>query len=118
MMKRELTCIICPIGCTLTAELKEGSVTDVTGNGCPRGAEYAARECTCPERVLTTTAAVAGGGVIPVRTDRPVPKDSLLRCMAEVNRIRVELPIRAGCVIIEHIAGTSANLIAAKTGIE
>ena len=66
MMKRELTCIICPIGCTLTAELKEGSVTDVTGNGCPRGAEYAARECTCPERVLTTTAAVAGGG-----PDRP-----------------------------------------------
>lgn len=113
-MKRELTCIVCPMGCALTAEIENGQVTSVTGNTCPRGAKYAEQECTHPERVLTSTVAVEGGGVLPVRTDRTVPKEMLFDCMAEVNRVTVRLPISIGTVIIEHIAGTEANLVAAK----
>ena len=113
-MKRELTCIVCPMGCALTAEIENGQVVSVTGNTCPRGAKYAEQECTHPERVLTTTAAVEGGGVLPVRTDRAVPKEMLFDCMAEVNQVTVHLPISIGTVIIEHIAGTEANLVAAK----
>ena len=46
-MKKELTCIICPRGCSLTADIQDGTVT-VTGNTCPKGEEYAIRECTNP----------------------------------------------------------------------
>ena len=113
-MKRELTCIVCPMGCDLTAEIENGQVVSVTGNTCPRGAKYAEQECIRPERVLTSTAAAEDGRVLPVRTDRTVPKEKLFDCMAEVNRLKVRLPITVGTVIIEHIAGTEANLIAAK----
>lgn len=33
----------------------------VTGNGCPRGAEYGKNELLHPTRVLTSTVKVAGG---------------------------------------------------------
>lgn len=115
-MTRELTCIVCPVGCSLSAEIENGEVIRVTGNTCPRGADYAARECVHPERILTTTVATADGGVLPVRTDRPVPKEKLFSCMKEVNGLKVDLPIDIGCVIIESIAGTDANLVAAKNG--
>ncbi len=51
--KVELTCITCPMGCQLTATLENGTVTDVTGNNCPRGAQYAREELTTPMRMLT-----------------------------------------------------------------
>lgn len=113
-MKRELTCIVCPMGCALTVEVEDGRVMSVAGNTCPRGAAYAERECIHPERVLTTTVAVEGGGVVPVRTDCAVPREKLFDCMEEANRIKVSLPIATGDVMIEHIAGTSANLVATK----
>ena len=57
-MKRNLTCIICPRGCALTAEITESGVT-VTGNACPKGEEYAINECTNPVRTVTATVRVA-----------------------------------------------------------
>ena len=64
-MKRELTCIVCPIGCQLSVTLENGVVTEVTGNTCPRGKQYAIDECTHPVRTITTTARTSNGGVIP-----------------------------------------------------
>ena len=40
-MKKTLTCIECPIGCTIEVELQDGNVISVQGNGCPRGRLYA-----------------------------------------------------------------------------
>ena len=39
-MERKITCIICPRGCAMTAEIQGETVT-VTGNTCPKGEEYA-----------------------------------------------------------------------------
>ena len=37
-MLRQFTCIMCPMGCSLEAEvLPEGQVEKVTGNNCKRG---------------------------------------------------------------------------------
>ena len=50
-MLRQFTCIMCPMGCSLEAEvLPEGRVEKVTGNNCKRGKEYAVREVTNPVR--------------------------------------------------------------------
>ena len=43
-MIKELTCIRCPIGCSLQVEMNGDEVVNVTGNNCPRGAEYARKE--------------------------------------------------------------------------
>ena len=54
-MKKNLTCIVCPIGCSLEVEIENNNVVSVKGNTCPRGEKYAISECSNPERMVTTT---------------------------------------------------------------
>ena len=110
-MKRELTCIVCPIGCHLCVTLEDGKVTEVTGNTCPRGKQYAIDECTNPVRTVTTTARTSNGGVIPVKTDRPIPKGLMFDCMQAINQVIVPLPAHVGDVVIENLLGTGANVV-------
>ena len=37
MERKTLTCICCPIGCMIEAELEGNHVLSVRGNSCPRG---------------------------------------------------------------------------------
>ena len=110
-MKRGLTCIVCPIGCQLSVTIENGAVTEVTGNTCPRGKQYAIDECTNPVRTITTTARTTDGGVIPVKTDRPIPKELMFECMNEINRAVVTLPAKIGDIVIEDLLGTGANVV-------
>ena len=110
-MKRELTCIVCPIGCQLSVTLENGVVTEVTGNTCPRGKQYAIDECVSPVRTITTTARTTEGGVIPVKTDRPIPKDLMFACMKEINSSIVTLPAHIGDIVIENLLNTGTNVV-------
>lgn len=112
-MSKNITCTRCPMGCTLTVTETAGTLT-VTGQGCPRGEEYGRSEYTCPVRTLTTTVLVTGSTepLLPVRTDRPIPKEKLFDCMEIVRSLRVAAPVSAGQILLENIAGTGANLVA------
>ena len=35
-MVKTLTCVACPIGCALSAQIEAGEVTGVSGNACKR----------------------------------------------------------------------------------
>lgn len=112
MKERFLTCIICPRGCSLRAELDEAGVpTKVDGNACPRGEDYAIAECTSPMRTVTGTARCKSGGVIPVKTDKAVPKGKVFEVMAEIKRIVANDSSSVGEVIIENVAGTDARVV-------
>ena len=113
-MIRELTCIVCPKGCQLKVELEDKKVISVTGNTCKRGVTYAETECIAPMRTLTTTAAVEGGGVVPVKTDKAIPKELLLDAMKEVNAARVKADAKLGDVVIENLLGTGANVVTTR----
>ena len=110
-MKRSLTCIVCPIGCQLTVTLEDGVVTEVVGNTCPRGKQYAIDECTHPVRTITTTARTADGGVIPVKTSQPIPKELMFECMNVINAAVVNLPAQIGDVVIANLLGTGADVV-------
>jgi CxxC motif-containing protein len=110
-MKRELTCIVCPIGCQLSVTLENGVVTEVTGNTCPRGKQYATDECTNPVRTITTTARTADGGVIPVKTAQPIPKELMFDCMQEINKATVTLPAHIGDVVIKNLLNTGVDVV-------
>ena len=110
-MKRELTCIVCPIGCQLSVTLENGVVTEVTGNTCPRGKQYAIDECTNPVRTITTTARTSNGGVIPVKTATPIPKELMFDCMKEIDRAVVTLPASIGDVVIANLLETGVDVI-------
>ena len=105
-MIRELTCIICPRGCSLKAEMKDGEFIGVTGNACPRGAKYAQDECLNPMRTVTSTMRCEDGRCVSVKTSCAIPKDKIFECMKMINSQKVCLPIHIGDVIIENIFGS------------
>jgi CxxC motif-containing protein len=116
-MIRELTCIVCPKGCQLKVTLDDNNakkVLSVEGHTCKRGEKYANDECVAPMRTLTTTAAVVGGGVVPVKTDRTIPKELMFECMRVINAIRVPADAKLGDVIIENVLGTGANVVTTR----
>lgn len=107
MAVRELTCIICPKGCALKAELDEnGKVLGVTGNTCKRGAEYAEAECTNPMRTVTSTMRCSDGSVIPIKTKTPIPKADVYDCMKLINKGVVTLPVHIGDIVIADVFGS------------
>lgn len=107
-MKRNLTCIICPKGCSLCAEINGEQIT-VTGNTCPKGEEYAINECLHPMRTVTATVRVANryNTMVSVKTKEPVPKESMMDVMAALRKISVDAPVSIGDTVIEDIFGTS-----------
>lgn len=111
-MKRELTCIVCPMGCGLTAEIEDGKVISVIGNTCPRGKAYAETECISPTRTVTTTVKAANGVPVSVKTDAPIPKEKVFEAMKIINCSNPSLPIRIGDVIVRDVFG--ANVVATK----
>jgi CxxC motif-containing protein len=113
METRHLTCISCPIGCALTVTLEDGAVTAVEGNTCPRGKAYAESEVLHPARVLTTTVRVGEGyACLPVKSAAPLPKERLMECMALINAVRVQPPVRIGDVVLANVGGTGVDIVA------
>lgn len=111
-MERNLTCIVCPMGCSLTVTLDGKIVTEVKGNTCPRGKEYAENECTNPVRTITSTMLCTDGSMIAVKTDRPIPKGKMFECMQIINGNVVKLPVSIGDVLIENVFGS--NIVATQ----
>ncbi len=106
-MKKTLTCIACPLGCTLSIELDEKEVISVEGNTCKRGKEYAITECTSPVRTVTTTMKCENGDLVSVKTSKPIPKDKIFEAMKIINATVAHLPISVGDVIIDELFGSS-----------
>ena len=116
MEKRSLTCIGCPLGCTVTVELNNGEIINVTGNTCRRGEDYARKEVTHPMRIVTSTVCVTGGElpVVSVKTGRDIPKGKIMDIMESLADIRVPAPVHIGDVILKDAAGTGVDIVATK----
>ena len=110
-MTREMTCIVCPKGCTIKIELEGKDILSIEGHTCKRGEVYARNECVAPMRTLTTTAAVEGGGVVAVKSDNVIPKELLFKAMEIVNEVRVPADTKMGSIVVENILGTGANIV-------
>ena len=109
-MERNLTCIVCPLGCSLKVELDGKNVVSVSGNTCKRGEVYAHNECTNPQRTVTSTIKCSDGSLVPVKTDTTIPKEKMQECVKIINGTVADLPISVGDVIIKDVFG--ANIVA------
>ncbi len=113
MKTHQFTCVTCPVGCELTVTV-DGDKVEVSGNKCKRGKTYGENEATHPVRTLTTTVFVPEAGrMLPVRSDKPVPKENLKEYVKIIKNTKIHLPISVGCVIIENIDGNGSNIVAA-----
>ncbi|MBV4419986.1 DUF1667 domain-containing protein [Clostridium tyrobutyricum] len=116
MENRELTCIGCPMGCQLLVKLEGDKVIEVTGNTCKRGEIYGQKECTNPTRIVTSSVYVKNGeiDVVPVKTEKDIPKGKIFDCIKALKDVVVEAPINIGDVVVKDILGTGVDIIATK----
>jgi CxxC motif-containing protein len=111
-MKKNLTCIECPIGCEIEVDIEDGKVISVKGNTCPRGKMYAENEVICPKRVVTSTVRAENGVMVPVKTDKPIKKTEIFTVMKKINETTCVLPVKIGDILVENISD-DANLVVA-----
>ena len=116
----ELTCVVCPAGCRMTAELDDaGRIISVKGNTCPRGKTYAESEITHPVRTLTSTVTVVQAEgktvMLPVRTSKPIPREALFEAMEKIREMTVSAPVKMGDILMDHFMEEGTALIACKT---
>ena len=131
-MRKTITCIICPNGCLLSADVSGPRVIDspvtgagcprvidspVTGAGCPRGEAYFIQEITDPRRTLTSSVLVKGGELplCSVRLTDPVPIARIPDVMKEIRKMKVEAPLESGTVLIRDVLGLGSDVITTKT---
>ncbi|MDR0301549.1 MAG: DUF1667 domain-containing protein [Treponema sp.] len=118
---QNLTCIVCPIGCSL--EVKEDSGLpenlSITGNRCPRGAVYAREEIRSPKRTVTATCQLdkeaAGARRIPVKTALPCPREKINSLLDDIYKLKVSLPVKAGDVLIADWNGEGIDVVATRS---
>jgi CxxC motif-containing protein len=102
-MRKELTCISCPIGCSLVAETQADGSISVTGNQCSRGAEYAHDELVDPRRVVTATCRTDSmrHPRLPVRTREPCPREKIAEVLERIYGLSVRVPVTQGDLLAE-----------------
>lgn len=112
---KDVVCTVCPIGCKMKVE-KSNEEYVVTGNSCDRGIEYGINETINPVRVLTTTVKLIDSEdkMLPVRTEKAIPKNKIFECIKLLNKVKVKPPINIGEVIVENILGMGINVISSK----
>ena len=111
-----MTCIECPQGCSLSVDYENCRAVNVRGAKCPKGAAYAIIEIEAPTRILTSAVLSEAGTLkmVPVRTNKPIPKSELLRGVAEIKKMRLRRPVRAGDVITDDLLGLGVKLLATR----
>lgn len=114
---KSMNCIVCPLGCKLTVELDNGKVLSVTGNACPRGEKYANEELTSPTRMLTSTVKINSAilPLLPVVSEKPLPKDKVMACAIELRNVTVNAPIKQGDVIVPNILNLGIDILASRS---
>ncbi len=111
---KNLICIVCPKGCHLQVDEDNGYA--VTGNSCPRGAEYGKTELLHPTRVLTSTVRVDGGlhRRLPVKTSAPIPTELMFEAMNALNGVTLTAPVTVGQVVLYDLLGTGVDVVATR----
>ncbi len=143
-MRKTITCIICPNGCLLSADVSEPGTdapvtgtenprsidstftgtgcprvidSPVTGAGCPRGEAYFIQEITNPRRTLASSVLVTDGELplCSVRLTEPIPIARIPDVMKEIRKMKIEAPLESGTVLIRDVLGLGSDVITTKT---
>lgn len=115
--EKEVTCIVCPIGCKILVKTNGKKADILKGNKCKRGIDYAINEALDPRRMLTTLVLVESGEwpLVSVKSTQPVPKEKVFSVLKEIKKTRVKAPAKSGQIIIKNAGNTGIDIVATKT---
>ena len=115
--KKHFVCVVCPMGCEIDVVHDGSKIISMEGNKCEKSEEFVSQELIEPMRILTTTVRIQGARwpVIPVRTDKTVPKRLFPRIMRQLRRIKLQTPVNMLDVVVKDVLRTGANIVATRT---
>ncbi|WP_297282042.1 DUF1667 domain-containing protein [uncultured Anaerococcus sp.] len=113
-MKKQFTCINCPLGCQVVVTMDGEEITDISGNNCKRGENYVRDEIKDPKRMVCSTVKIADSKnySVPVKTATAIPKGLIFDCMKEINNTEIKAPVHVGDVVIANILDTGVDIVA------
>ncbi len=126
---RSLTCIVCPIGCSLSVDEDAIGGLIVSGNKCQRGSVYAEEEIKAPKRIVTATCKVSQSNDdrphskmhnalhrrVPVKSTSPCPKEKIDDLLKDIYNTVVTLPVKTGDVIIFNWKGSGIDIAVTRS---
>lgn len=113
-MKKEMTCINCPLGCQLTVDIDDDNNIVVSGNNCIRGEIYAKNEITNPVRIVTSTITLDDNRRVSCKTNKAILKDKIFDVMNVIKNTKCKSPINIGDILISNVCDTGADVVATK----
>lgn len=115
-MLKKYTCIICPNGCEIQAEIQDKEILSLEGAACPKGKDYVTQELTAPMRNIATSVLVENGELplASVRLLTPIPKEMIFEAMKQIKKVTIKAPVKAGSVVLPNILGTGSDVIVTK----
>ncbi len=115
--EKEITCIVCPIGCKILVRTNGEEFAVIKGHKCKKGIEYARNEALDPRRMLTTSVLVKNGDwpLVSVKSSQPIPKEKLFVVLQKIKKAAVNAPVILGEIVIKNVADTGIDIIATKT---
>lgn len=118
MSTKELICIGCPLGCSLTVDFDDErhQVISVKGNTCKNGEIYAKKETTNPTRIVTSSIPVTGGdmAMVSCKTAHDVPKKLIFQVMRDIHAAKAMAPLKIGDVLVHDVAHTGVDVVATR----
>jgi len=115
--EKEITCIVCPIGCKILVKTDDKQIKNIDGNKCKRGIDYAEHEALDPRRMLTTSVSVDNGEwpLVSVKSSQPIPKEKVFQVLKEIKKTTVNAPVKPGQKILNSVTNTGIDIVATKT---
>lgn len=88
----------------------------MTGNLCPRGAQWAKQEVENPCRTITTNMLVEGGilPVTSVRTLDAVPLQDIITVCESLKKIVLRAPVHMGEIVADRPAGVPCRVVVTR----
>src|SRR4030042_1650018 len=103
--KKHFVCVVCPVGCEIDVVHDGSKIISMEGNKCEKSEEFVTQELIEPMRILTTTVRIQGARwpVIPVRSDKSVPKRLFPRIMRQLAHVKLEAPVNMLDVVVRDV---------------
>ncbi len=116
MKTHTFTCIKCPLSCQIELVEENNEILKVEGHTCNQGEKYVTEEFTNPVRTLTTTVRIQKGvlPVLPVKSENPLPKTLMRKCVEELSTVKVKAPVTCGDIICKNILNTGVDIVASR----
>lgn len=111
---QQITCLNCPLRCSIEVKHDESAILAVEGNNCERGYKYAIELINLPYRNLVTYVKVKNSTArsVQVTTTQPVPCDKIQDLEEMLAGITLVAPVKKQDIVLTNVLNTGIDIMA------